>query len=53
MLDFGDMHLPTVDRTCLKGIFWTLVFLFLATLFASARGVYDLFPLLIFVDLLS
>ena len=43
MIDFGNLRFPTVDRTFLKGIFWILVFLFLATIFASARGIYDKF----------
>lgn len=43
MINFSDLNFPTVDRTFLKGIFWILVFLFLSTLFVSARGIYNKF----------
>lgn len=43
MFNFGDVKFPSVNKTFLRGIFWLLVFLFLATIFVSARGIYDRF----------
>lgn len=43
MLDLGNLRFPDVNKAFLKGIFWLLVFLFLATIFISARGIYDRF----------
>lgn len=36
-------QLPDINRRFLRGILWLIVFLFLATVFSSARTVYDIF----------
>lgn len=43
MIDLSRLQFPTVDRAFLKGIFWILVFIFFASIYASPRGVYDRF----------
>lgn len=43
MFDFGNFRFPSVNKAFLRGIFWLLIFLFLATIFVSARGIYDRF----------
>ena len=43
MIDPSRIQFPKVNKTFLKGFFWLLVFLFLASVFSSARGIYDRF----------
>jgi len=43
MIDPTRIQFPRINKTFLKGLFWLGVFLFLATIFTSARGVYDIF----------
>lgn len=43
MFDLSNLRLPSVNKTFLQSIFWLLVFLFLASIFVSARGIYDRF----------
>ena len=43
MIDPSRVQFPKVNKTFLQGIFWIGVFLFLATIFSSARGIYAIF----------
>ena len=43
MVDPSKIQFPKVNRAFLKGLVWMLFFLFLASVFVSARGVYDIF----------
>ena len=43
MVDPSNIRFPKVNKEFLKGLFWLLFFLFLASVFVSARGIYDIF----------
>lgn len=43
MIDPTRISFPKMNKTFLKGIFWLLVFVFLASIFSSAQGIYDKF----------
>lgn len=41
MVDPTKLPVPTVNRTFLKGLFWLILFLYLATHISFMRGIYD------------
>lgn len=43
MLNIRQLQLPKFNRAFLKGLFWLLFLLFLASIINVARGVYDIF----------
>lgn len=41
--DFSNFRFPDVNRAFLRGVFWILAFIFLASIFSLAQGIYSRF----------